>query len=126
MKVTKFIITLILCTFILGGCSSPTTNPQKDPQNPTVQAWAEINKGALLIDVRSAEEYALAHIEGALNIPHDQMANRLAEVEQTKDKSIVLYCRSGRRAKAAKGILQQNGYLNVLNAGGYLDLHGAR
>ena len=61
-----------------------------------------------VLDVRSPEEYASGHVPGAVNIPYDQVASRIAEVP--KDKDVVLYCRSGRRAGIAAEVLAGQGY----------------
>jgi phage shock protein E len=61
-----------------------------------------------VLDVRTVEEYVAGHVPGAVNIPHDQVAARLAEVP--KDRDVVLYCRSGRRAQLAGQVLAENGY----------------
>lgn len=65
-------------------------------------------KAPYVLDVRTPEEYVGGHVPGAVNIPHDQVASRLAEVP--KDRDVVLYCRSGRRAQLAAGVLAENGY----------------
>lgn len=64
-----------------------------------------------VLDVRTAEEYVSGHVPGAVNIPHDQLASRLAEVP--KDRDVVLYCRSGRRAVLAGEVLADNGYAHL-------------
>lgn len=61
-----------------------------------------------VLDVRAPEEFVSGHVPGAVNIPYDQIASRLAEVP--KDKDIVLYCRSGRRVAIAADVLVANGY----------------
>lgn len=71
--------------------------------------------GAVLIDVRSQPEYAAGHVEGAKNIPVDQVAARIGEFP--KDKNIVLYCRSGARSGQAKSILVGKGFEKVHNLG---------
>lgn len=68
-----------------------------------------------LLDVRTPEEFAAGHIAGAVNIPYDQVATRLAEIP--KDKEVVLYCKSGRRAGMAAETLSSNGYTKL----GHLD-----
>ena len=65
-------------------------------------------KTAYVLDVRSPEEYASGHVPGAVNIPYDQVASRIAEVP--KDKDVVLYCKSGRRAGIAAEVLASQGY----------------
>lgn len=69
------------------------------------------------IDVRSAEEYAGGHVEGALLIPHDQIAALIGDKVSDKNADIQLYCRSGRRADVAKEALLQMGYTKVTNHG---------
>ncbi len=90
------------------------------------RAWQEIRNGALLVDVRSRQEYDAGHLEGALLIPHDQVERRIAEFGDDKGRSIVLYCRSGRRAGVAEQVLRGAGFTNVLNAGGYKEMMAAR
>ena len=68
------------------------------------------------IDVRTAEEYADGHLEGALNIPHEQIGEQIDELALAKDDPVVLYCRSGRRADIALQALKERGYSNVYNA----------
>jgi rhodanese-related sulfurtransferase len=65
-------------------------------------------KAPYVLDVRTSEEFVGGHVPGAVNIPHEQVAARLAEVP--KDKDVVLYCRSGRRAAMAAEVLAANGY----------------
>ena len=64
-----------------------------------------------VLDVRTPQEYAAGHVPGAVNVPHDQLASRLAEVP--KDKDVVLYCKSGRRAGIAADVLAANGYTRL-------------
>jgi phage shock protein E len=64
-----------------------------------------------VLDVRAPEEFVTGHVPGAANIPYDQVATRLAEVP--KDKDVVLYCRSGRRAALAAEVLAANGYTRL-------------
>jgi rhodanese-related sulfurtransferase len=69
------------------------------------------DEAPFVLDVRAPEEFVTGHVPGAVNIPHDQVAARLAEVP--KDKDVVLYCRSGRRAGMAAQVLAQNGYTRL-------------
>ena len=74
--------------------------------------------GALVLDVRSPEEFAQGHVPGAKNIPHDQVARRAAELGPPSTP-IVVYCKSGRRSAAAIEALKGLGYDRLWNAGGY-------
>ena len=67
---------------------------------------------ALLIDVRTPEEYRENHIEGAVNIPVYEIDNIKNEIIDP-NKVILVYCKTGKRSKIVKQILLQNGYKNV-------------
>ncbi len=69
-----------------------------------------------VLDTRSPEEYSTGHVPGAINVPYDQVAERLAEIP--RDKDVVLYCRSGRRAQIAAETLAENGYTRLLHLDG--------
>lgn len=75
----------------------------------------------MLVDVRTPEEYASRHIEGAINIPVDEIESRLADVSKDTSKPVVVYCHSGNRAGRAKKILVEHGYSQVTNLGGIDD-----
>ena len=73
----------------------------------------------LVIDVRTAEEFASGHIQGAINIPYDQIAEGIKAINGLKkDDSILVYCRSGRRSETAKQTLNNLGFQKVQNGGG--------
>ena len=91
------------------------------PQTEQSAVQPEKAKG-VWIDVRSAEEFKEGHLQGALNIPHDQIVDRIKSVSPDKNAPVNLYCRSGRRAEAALTELKKAGYTNVTNHGGYEDL----
>ena len=83
----------------------------------------ETNDGAVLLDVRTAEEYRDGHIDGSVNIPLD----RISSVENiVKDKStpIYVYCLSGGRSGLAVSYLNQISYSNVKNIGGISSYRG--
>jgi phage shock protein E len=71
------------------------------------------------IDVRTPAEYASGHINGAINIEFQEIANGIKQVTEDKSSDIRLYCRSGRRSGVARETLLKLGYGNVRNEGGY-------
>ena len=81
------------------------------------EAKKMVDEGALLLDVRTVEEFSERHIEGAVNIPVQELEKRLAEVGN-KQRPVVVYCRSGKRSEQAKGILGGAGWQKVENLGG--------
>ncbi len=75
-----------------------------------------VENGAVLLDVRTPEEYAAKHIEGARNIPVQELATRLDEVGP-RDRPVVVYCRSGHRAAKATEMLRGAGFTEVHDLG---------
>jgi len=72
----------------------------------------------VIIDVRSPVEFALGHIDGAINIPLDRIEADIQSVPGIhKNSRILLYCRSGQRSETARKILEKQGYKYVLNGG---------
>ena len=73
---------------------------------------------AVIIDVRSPQEFAAGHLKGALNIPLDQIQQKpdvIADLE--KSSEVLVYCKSGARSAVACSILAQQGFKRVLNGG---------
>ena len=73
------------------------------------------------IDVRSAEEYAAGHVPQAINIPHDEIGERIAALDLAYDQPFLLYCRSGRRSGLARETLSSMGFTELTNVGGLED-----
>ena len=73
--------------------------------------------GAVLLDVRTPEEYRSGHIPGSKNIPL-QTIDKVASVAENRDTALYVYCQSGARSRQAAGMLKQMGYTNVNNIGG--------
>lgn len=74
-----------------------------------------ISKGAVVVDVRSPQEYQEGHMEGAILLPEYDIKKKAREVLQDKNKDIVVYCSSGTRSKKAQEELQDMGYTKVYN-----------
>lgn len=89
--------------------------------------WRELQTADLskvtLIDVRTPDEFALGALKGAINIPLDDMRERMKEISQ--DKPVYLYCGVGLRGYLASNILLQNGFKEVKNLIGGLKLYKA-
>lgn len=80
------------------------------------EAHRLVKEGARLVDVRSPSEYAAGHIDGAVNIPVDDLGRRMKEVGPT-DRNVVVYCHSGMRSARAATMLKAAGYKAVHNLG---------
>jgi len=73
---------------------------------------------AAIIDVRSPQEFATGHLEGAVNIPYDQILQRVESIEGVeKSSELLLYCQSGARSAIACSLLAQQGFKRVVNGG---------
>ena len=81
-------------------------------------AWPLIEEGALVIDVRSEEEYQAGHLPGAVNVPYEETEALIELIGPDQDRNVVLYCGSGRRAEAAQQSLEEASYTGVYNASG--------
>jgi phage shock protein E len=103
---TELLLALIaivaFSVFLLTG--PPPKNRVKGPE-----ARRLVGNGAVLLDVRTPEEFATGHIDGAINIPVDDLDGRLSEVGD-KDKPVIVYCRSGSRSARAAKTLARAGY----------------
>lgn len=84
---------------------------------PSVDLAELVKNGATIVDVRTKGEYASGHIRGSINIPLDQLTNKMGQLK--KDKPIITCCASGMRSSSAKSILKSNGFTNVHNGGGW-------
>ena len=80
------------------------------------EARALVERGALLVDVRTPEEFAAGHISGARNIPLDQVTARASALKPA-DAPVIVYCRSGARSALAKRLLKSAGRTDVRNLG---------
>lgn len=85
-------------------------------------AHAMMNKpDTVILDVREPDEFATGHIPNAVNIPMDALAQALTkEPLKDPDRTILIYCRSGRRSAIAANFLVQCDYENVYDFGGIL------
>jgi phage shock protein E len=82
-----------------------------------------ITTGAIVVDVRTPQEYNDGHVTGSLNIPLNQIEARVSMLKK-KEKTIILCCKSGGRAGQAKSILEKNG-IKCINGGAWGDVNYA-
>jgi phage shock protein E len=124
------LIAAFLLIGILSGCSSSDnkagiessleskkvsfTNITPEEANKKLNS----EKGIILLDVRTKEEYDSGHIKGSLLIPVDSLKEEAEGKLKDKDATIFIYCRSGNRSVTAANILLNLGYKNVYNLGG--------
>lgn len=108
---------LSLALLLLSGSTLCMAEVTDIPQAELMQR-IKADRAGLILDVRSHEEFAEGHVPGAVNIPYDQLGSRLAEISSHKDREIVLYCKSGKRAGIAAKTLEAAGFSKLLHLKG--------
>lgn len=106
-------IALLLLSLVWLNQAIPADN---DFIQAAEQAWPMIENGALLVDVRTEQEFVAGHLEGAINIPYDQTNALMAAIGNDKQREVVFYCRTGNRVGKAMVILKSKGYTSIFNA----------
>ncbi|GLR06551.1 phage shock protein E [Vibrio hyugaensis] len=110
----------ILFTCLSLGFATPTVLASERAE----QGWQLIEQGAMIVDVRTTQEFADDHLDNAVNFPLSELDKHFANVD--KDAQIVLYCRSGNRSGQAYQYLQSQGFTNLHNAGGLVEMLQAK
>jgi len=87
---------------------------------PSIDFAQLLRDGAVIIDVRSQDEFRNGHIPGSRNIPLNELPGKMNQLD--KSKTIITCCASGMRSSSAKGILKSNGFQHVQNGGGWTSL----
>jgi phage shock protein E len=110
-----------------AAAASPAQAAQTAATTPISAAALEARLAAApadmtVLDVRTAEEFAAGHVPGARNIPVAELEARIAELAAARDRDLVVYCRTGRRAATALEILKANGFQRLLHLEG--DMQG--
>ena len=118
-------ILFLLAVMLMTGCGQDRENEQEAVYlNITAEEAKEImdsEEGYVILDVRTQEEFDQGHIPGAIQISHEEIAEKAEEVLTDKDQMILVYCRSGRRSKIAAEALVELGYTNIREFGGIID-----
>lgn len=112
----KKLISLIVCVLLLTACGGNSYKTITENE-----ATALIENDAVIIDVRTGSEFASGYIDGAINIPVDNISN----INYPKETVIIVYCASGMRSAKAAETLIDLGYTNVYNLDGGLINWGA-
>lgn len=121
------LVLLVVSTLGIAACGLSASGIEGGlpDRNPDLAYRLVTNEHAVLLDVRTPEEYRQSHLPSARNIPIQEFSDRLGEVEALaggdKAHPIVLYCESGGRAARAKRILLESGFTRVTNLGGMSD-----
>ncbi|MBU0681950.1 MAG: rhodanese-like domain-containing protein [Proteobacteria bacterium] len=108
---TSFLFSLFMGAgfFLLCGCSGASRSM------PSTDLFSLMNQGntPILVDVRSAGEFAAGHLPGAIHIPFYAVGKRSQEISTAKDRPVVVYCTHGLRAWWAAFVLRGKGFSEV-------------
>ena len=123
-KIVCKVLSALLCIFVFVGCNQKENAMKNTYEQITPVEAKEImdtEKNYIILDVRTEEEFAQGHIEGAMLIPDDEIMEKAEGILTDKSQQILVYCRSGRRSKNAASQLVELGYTNVKEFGGIID-----
>ena len=121
MKLNFRILAGMAALALLAGCGVGGSAAKESFQRISPEEAArrmEEETGYILLDVRTREEYAQAHIPGAICIPNETIGEEAPPELPYKAQLILVYCRSGNRSRQAAGKLAKLGYTNVVEFGG--------
>jgi phage shock protein E len=107
-KIALILLALLVAAILYFRFGAPRISGQ--------EARELVERGALLLDVRSRAEFESGHIEGAFHIPVQELNRRLAELGD-HSAAIVVYCQSGGRSAIAKRLLERHGFEQVHDLG---------
>lgn len=114
----KFIKSTLLLALSLCAFISFAEQTAKISQQDLLALMAKPASETVVLDVRTAEEFAQGHIKGAINISHDQIEKNLNKILAYKDQTVVVHCRSGRRAVSAENALRAAGFSDLRHLDG--------
>lgn len=123
----KIIIPLVLALLTLSSCASPAASAPAEYRMINMDeaaAMMEAEPDHIIVDVRTAEEFAQGHIPGAINVPNEEIGTEQPDLLPDKEQLIMIYCRSGIRSKQASQKLVDMGYSNIVEFGGIIDWPG--
>jgi len=124
-KLMISIMAAMLLPLLATACGVGEQTPEGYENAPIQHAYEHWQQGAqspipfIMLDVRTAEEYAEGHIKGAVLIPVQVLETRLSEVP--KDKQVYVYCHSGVRSARASKMLIKHGFTNIENVVGGIE-----
>ena len=121
-------IILIVCMLLLCACGNKDIEEKKEVANVKKITCADVNglvsEGAVVVDVRTPDEYNEDHIENAINIDSSQIKYAIKGKVTDFETKVIVYCRSGSRSAESAKILTELGYKNVYDMGGIIDCYG--
>ena len=112
---------VLMLISLLVGCNGNNKSSYEQITPAEAKALMDSEEGYIILDVRTPEEFAERHIEGAILIPDYEIGEKAESILTDKEQLILVYCRSGRRSKNAANELATLGYTNIKEFGGIND-----
>lgn len=115
----KRVLMILFCICLLTGCGGEKNVDKNDNVVSYMEAKEKIiNDGAILLDVRTIDEYNEKHIDGAILLPLEEIEeDKISSIVNSKDSPIIVYCKSGNRSHQALLKLQALGYSEIYDLG---------
>lgn len=135
-RIVRLIVLLVFMVMVVTGCNNKNDKEiienesgKRDGSYTQISmeeavAMMQEETGYIILDVRTAEEFAEKHIPNAINIPNEVIGTEEIAELPDKDQLILVYCRSGNRSKQASEKLAALGYTNIYEFGGINDWTG--
>ncbi|MEF9989544.1 MAG: rhodanese-like domain-containing protein [Christensenellaceae bacterium] len=122
MKKTVCMVLCCMTMLLLISCAKTVEMQMKEPEKISAkQAKDLMDDGAIVVDVRTQEEYDQSHIDGAILIPNETISDTPPELLPDKNAQILVYCKTGRRSAQAAKKLYDLDYKNVFDFGGIVE-----
>lgn len=109
---TRRALLALLPLVLLAACGPKGSYQNVGPE----ELYRALESGAVVVDVRTPQEFAEGHVPGAINLPVENVVQWADTLP--KDKPVYLYCRSGNRSRQAAEYLKKKGYTNLYNLEG--------
>ncbi|MEM9927727.1 MAG: rhodanese-like domain-containing protein [Cyanobacteria bacterium P01_D01_bin.50] len=121
-KFFVFLFVLLLC-FNIAACNRTIAGSKQISATELIEL-IKVEEAPVILDVRSAEEYAEGRIPGAINIEYRELPSRIDKVRNFGKRKIIVYCERGVRANIAEDTLKKAGFTDILHLEG--DMSGWR
>ena len=115
---TLLFILAIFISVQVTACNAGELNRVENISQQNLLTKIETKQNLLILDVRSPKEYREGHIPGAINIEYDEIGDRINEIADYKNSTVVVYCERGIRAKVAENTLISEGFKLILHLEG--------
>jgi len=111
---------ILLALILLAGCAKQPETEAASISAAALAARLGTSEVPAILDVRTPEEFAAGHVPGAINLPYDEVTQRIDEVADLQGEEVVVYCRSGKRAGLAESDLRAAGFSKVIDLEGHM------